>query len=270
MSVIEVLNKEQGRRSDIKVVILDFDGTISTLRQGWEEIMEPFMLEMISGQIQVTTELINEVRNYITESTGIQTVFQMEWLAKKVKEYDLNLEVLDRWGYKAEYNRRLLAMVNQRLKSLETGERDPRDFLIKGSHKFLKELKSKGFELIVASGTDHPDLLHEAEVLGVKKYFNMIMGAPVDRADDSKEAVIRSLLEDRQLNASQILIIGDGKVEISLGKEKGAITLGMATNETKREGIDSCKRKRLLKAGADAITGDFKNIDQLWDWLGIK
>ena len=33
----------------VRAVLFDFDGTISTLRCGWEEVMQPLMVEMISG-----------------------------------------------------------------------------------------------------------------------------------------------------------------------------------------------------------------------------
>ena len=35
----------------VTAVVLDFDGTVSTLREGWETIMEPLMLEMISPEM---------------------------------------------------------------------------------------------------------------------------------------------------------------------------------------------------------------------------
>ena len=37
-------------KTTIKAAVFDFDGTISTLRCGWEEVMEPLMLECISGE----------------------------------------------------------------------------------------------------------------------------------------------------------------------------------------------------------------------------
>lgn len=248
---------------DIKAVLFDFDGTISTLRQGWEEIMEPLMVEMICGGQDKKQQIIEEVKQYIDKSTGIQTIYQMIWLKDKVEEYGINPEIKDPWEYKAEYNRRLLKMVNSRLEKLERGELNQNDFIIKGSIDFLNKLKERGLELFLASGTDHPDVVHEAKVLGVKKYFTRIAGAPIDRVDSSKEAVIFHLLQERGLDGKELMVIGDGKVEISLGVEKGAIALGMATDEVKREGINPWKRKRLIKAGAHLIAGDFFNYKKI-------
>ena len=41
--------RERTPKTPVRAVLLDFDGTVSTLRYGWETVMKPLMLEMISG-----------------------------------------------------------------------------------------------------------------------------------------------------------------------------------------------------------------------------
>ena len=43
---MEIIEKIQLKQLEIKAVLFDFDGTISTLRYGWEKVMEPLMLEI--------------------------------------------------------------------------------------------------------------------------------------------------------------------------------------------------------------------------------
>ncbi|MGI6536803.1 MAG: HAD family hydrolase [Caldicoprobacterales bacterium] len=252
---IEIL-KELSRPS-IKAVIFDFDGTVSTLRQGWEKIMEPFMVEMIQGPGTPSEELIKEVREYIDESTGIQTIYQMQWLEEQVRRRGLNPLVHDAWWYKDEYNRRLLEMVKTRVQDLEEGRKSPDDYIIMGAGDFIQNLYDMGLALYVASGTDHKDVVREAASLGLKGYFTQIMGAPERRADCSKEAVFRLLIETKGIKGEELLVVGDGKVEIALGVELGALTLGVAADEIKRHGLNPAKRNRLIKAGAHVIIEDF-------------
>ncbi len=266
---LEIMKELPVHRKPIKAVLFDFDGTISTLRQGWEEIMEPLMVEMITGPLHPTEELIQEVERYIDESTGIQTIFQMQWLEEKVREYGLNPQVYDKWWYKDEYNRRLLNMVEKRVQSLERGEKSPKDFMILGVEDFVKRLHSKGIDLYVASGTDHPDVVREVASLGLSSYFTRVAGAPERRVDCSKEAVLRSLIEERGLAGEELVVIGDGKVEIALGVEAGGITVGAATDEIRKHGVNPAKRVRLIGAGAHVIVGDFRNQDQLLSYLGV-
>jgi len=267
---MEILERIQSRQLKVKAVLFDFDGTISTLRYGWENIMEPLMLEMIAGNTEIDKDLIKEVREYIDQSTGIQTYFQMKWLAETVKRYGRNPGASeDPWWYKAEYNRRLIKLVEERIKEIKNGQKQPCDYLIKGSKEFIEALFHKNIEMYVASGTDDPDVKNEAEVLGIRKYFKEVAGAPLGRADCSKEAVLRKLMEENKLKGEELVVIGDGRVEIALGREAGALTLGIASDEEKLFGVNPIKRKRLVKAGAHAIVGDFQKIDELLAWMGI-
>ena len=254
---IEIFKELGNDRPQLKAVIFDFDGTISTLRQGWEEIMEPLMIEMITGGGLPDDQLTREVKEYIDESTGIQTIFQMQWLEKEVRRRGYNPQVHDAWWYKDVYNRRLLDMVKTRAEKLEQGESSPEDFMIKGSKEFIQALHNMGLKLYVASGTDHGDVVREVTALGLYDYFEQISGAPERKVDCSKEAVIRLLIETMGFKGEELLVIGDGKVEIALGVEAGALTLGVAADEVKREGLNPAKRERLIKAGAHMIIEDY-------------
>lgn len=255
----------------IKAAVFDFDGTFSTLRCGWERVMKPLMLESISGgkKEAYPPELEEKVDNYIDTSTGIQTVYQMQWLKEETEKAGFGSEEKDAWYYKDEYNRRLMEEIKGRIKSLETKEKSPDDFLIKGAKEFLKMLIDSGIEVYLASGTDHKDVVKEASALGVADKFTEIKGAPERKAACSKEAVIKMILEEKNLPGEALLLVGDGKVEIALGKECGAFTIGAATDEEHLEGLNPVKRERLIKAGADIIIGDFQNLTALKNWLGI-
>ena len=49
--MMENLHPEKRPGGKIRAAIFDFDGTFSTLRHGWERVMGPLMLEMISGKM---------------------------------------------------------------------------------------------------------------------------------------------------------------------------------------------------------------------------
>ena len=216
----------------VRAVLFDFDGTISTLRCGWEKVMKPLMLEMISGDRGWNEALEREVDDYINESTGIQTIHQMKWLAETVKARGMNPDASDDpWWYKGEYNRRLMESVSKRVQNVKDGNMPRENYMIRGSEEFLKALKERGVKLYVASGTDHPDVLNEVAALGLTDYFTFIAGAPVAAESCSKEKVIADLMEKEGLRGADFAVIGDGKVEIRLGHEAGARTIGLASDE---------------------------------------
>ncbi|TBL75022.1 HAD family hydrolase [Paenibacillus thalictri] len=264
---------DRQQKGQVQAVLFDFDGTLSTLRSGWEETMAPLFKEMIAGSRQLSVEeeaeLEREIDAYIDQSTGIQTIFQMRWLEQRVREQGWNPHVLSDWEYKAEYNNRLLLKVNERIADLREGKLAPSGFLIRGSVELLEALHSRGIPMYIASGTDHPDVVNEAEVLGVRNYFASIAGAPPGRADCSKEKVIADLLAQPDFGGEGLAVIGDGKVEIRLAKENGALALGLASDENAREGLNPVKVNRLQAAGADQIAGDFSDLNMWLKWLGL-
>lgn len=268
---MEILKGLPVKRPRLKAAVFDFDGTLSTLRYGWEKIMETFMIEMIAGETPPDDKIIKEVKEYIDISTGLQTIFQMQWLAETVKKYRRNPNASeDPWWYKAEYNRRLMEFVKKRIATILSGEKTPEDYLIKGSIKFLDALKKVGIDIYITSGTDHEDANNEAEILGLKKYYREVVGAPLGKVECAKEAVLRKLIQGYGLKGLEVVIIGDGKVEITLGREIGAITLGVASDEKKLQGVNPIKKQRLVKAGAHAIVGDFEETAEIVGWLGLQ
>ena len=268
---MENLHPEKQPQGKIRAAIFDFDGTFSTLRHGWENVMGPLMLEMISGGTaeDASDDLKREVSEFIDRSTGIQTVYQMQWLRDRCKECGTGVAGWDEWDYKDEYNRRLMAEVSRRLSRLEDGTDAPDAYLIAGAVEFLAALMEKGVRVYLASGTDHDDVLHEATLLGVANCFTAVRGAPKRMAACSKEAVIRMILKEEGVAPESVLVVGDGKVEIELGAKVGAFTIGAATNEGARCGVDETKRRRLIDAGADVIVGDFSDVEALLTRLGF-
>lgn len=266
---LELLRPERCPSGKIRAAIFDFDGTFSTLRCGWEKVMRKLMLELISGGKAYDAELENKVDAYIDASTGIQTVYQMHWLKEQVERSGYGREDHDVWWYKDQYNLRLMEEVSRRITALASGEEKPETYLIAGAVEFLQTLRNAGIAVYLASGTDHKDVLREATVLGVADMFSVIKGAPERQAACSKEAVLKMLLQESGLPGESILVVGDGKVEIALGAECGAYTLGVATDEEHLRGVNPVKYKRLQVAGADAIIGDFENLCALRSWLQI-
>ena len=259
----------ESRNIKVESALFDFDGTISTLRCGWEKVMQPMMMEYIMACGKDNEEDVKAlVDAWIDESTGIQTIFQMKWLTQQVAERGGN--ALDPWDYKAEYNRRLMLDIDIKKQQLNDGTVSPDEYLMAGSVEFLKALKANGVSIYVASGTDHPDVVTEAKALGVYELFDEIAGAPLHEENCSKEAVLKRLISDHGLTGSQVAVCGDGKVEIMLGRDAGAFAIGLASDEPARQGVNPIKRERLIKAGADIITGDFLDKDDLLSMMGLN
>jgi phosphoglycolate phosphatase-like HAD superfamily hydrolase len=256
------------RLGHIRHALFDFDGTISVLRQGWEEVMIPMMVEAICGDQPGVPQVEQEVRDYIDYSSGILTIRQMQWLAEAVERYGLAGDPLSAGAYKAQYLERLMESVRRRIADLAGGHTSAEENMIAGSQVFLAGLTRRGVKLYLASGTDHPDVMREASALGVAQFFDgRIYGALEANENHAKERVIQQILDENQLAGEELLIVGDGPVEIREGKKRQALTLGMATHEVARHGWNPRKLDRLKNAGADLLAPDFSQADQLLAFL---
>ncbi|HEV7350933.1 PfkB family carbohydrate kinase [Telluribacter sp.] len=264
------------KMGDIRYAVFDHDGTISTLRQGWEEIMETVMMKSILGEQYTTidqasyTHVLEQVREFIHKTTGIQTIYQMEGLVNMVHEAGFVPEekVLDKFRYKELYNEALMEMVSQRLAKLQAGELEPEDFTMKGAVPFLKELKQRGVTLYLASGTDVEDVINEARALGYAELFaGGIYGALKEYTKFSKRMIIERIIRDNGLKGNELAAFGDGPDEIREARRYGGIAVGITSNEIRRHGHNHEKRPRLVRAGAQLLIPDFSQPAQLLSLL---
>jgi rfaE bifunctional protein kinase chain/domain len=271
-SGIEIVNRWK-EKPEIKHAIFDHDGTISTLREGWELIMAPMMIKSILGdhynEVDDGTyrKIKSGVQEYIDKTTGIQTLAQMHGLLGMISEYGFvpAAKMLDAEGYKKIFNDELLNTVRSREKKFAGKELGLEDVTIKNSVPFLKKLYESGVKLYLASGTDVEDVITEANALGYAHLFEgRIFGSVGDIHRDAKKMVLDHILDAIGESASAKLVtFGDGPVEIRETRKRGGITVGVASNEIRRYGLNEHKRTRLIKAGADLIIPDFSEYNLL-------
>jgi rfaE bifunctional protein kinase chain/domain len=256
----------------IRHAVFDNDGTVSVLRQGWEQIMAPVMMKAILGDRYETADealyqkVQRRVLDYIDKSTGIQTLVQMEALVEIVREFGIvpPEKVLDRFGYKAIYNEALIEIVSERIVRLQRRQLDTGDYTIKGAVELLKALRGRGVTLYLASGTDHADVVAESKALGYADLFNGgIYGAVGDITNCSKKMVIDRIMSKNDLRGPELAVFGDGPVELRESRKRDGLAIGIASDELRRHGLNLDKRARLVKAGAHLLVPDFSQPVEL-------
>jgi len=247
-----------------RVVIFDFDGTLSLIRAGWVDVMVPMMVEILldldTGEKE--EDLTDVVREFVGRLTGKQTMYQMIALADEVKKRGgTPREPLD---YKNQYLDLLWEKIKHRVEALERGDAQPEQYLVPGSIQLLESLQQRGLRMYLASGTDQVYMRHEAELLGVSKYFDGgVFGALDDYKAFSKAILIKDLISKAECKGEEFLGFGDGYVEIENVKQVGGVAVGVATDEPDCRHIDEWKRDRLAGVGADFIIPDFSDHDEL-------
>src|SRR5438093_6083010 len=74
-------------RPQISHVLLDFDGTLSLIREGWPEVMLPMFVEMLPSSPGESEAARRDLLwEDIMRLNGKQTIYQMIQLAERIKE----------------------------------------------------------------------------------------------------------------------------------------------------------------------------------------
>ena len=248
--------------------LLDFDGTISLVREGWQQIMKPYFCEVLNDtpRAESADKIESCVNDFVDFLTGKQTIYQCIKLAEEVSAPGGIPS--DPQVYKDEYHKRLLERIQHRLDGLENGSIKPEEMVVPGSLELLSGLRERGVTIYLASGTDEEYVLNEARLLGVTPLCNGgIYGAQKDYKVFSKKMVVNNIIKANHLSGAELLGIGDGYVEIENVKEVGGYACGVASNEATRCGLDMWMRDRLIQAGADIIVPDYSETAKLLEYL---
>lgn len=247
-----------------RVVLFDFDGTLSTIRSGWVEIMVPMMVDILaelkSGESE--EELREIVLEFVGRLTGKETIYQMMELAEHISKRGGTPEAPG--VYKKMYLDALMVRIKDRLEGLASGAVSPEEWMVPGSRALLESLRARGLKLYLASGTDHANVVEEAKLLGIYDYFDGgVFGALDDLKAFSKAILVKKIVDSAEHKGEEFLAFGDGYVEVQVVKEVGGVAVGVASDEPSCLKIDDWKRNRLAGVGADWIVPNYANTELL-------
>jgi phosphoglycolate phosphatase len=256
-SNIEIINSDI-QRGRIRYALFDFDGTISLIREGWQGIMIPMMVDFLmeTPRHEDRPAIEKTVVEFISRLTGKQTIYQMMQLCEEISARGGTPQ--EALYYKEIYNNRLNQQIQHRIDDLKSGQANLEAYMVPGAVAWLDTLKAHQVVCYLASGTDEKYVLEEVHLLQLSSYFAGIYGAQDDYINYSKKMVIDRIIRDHQLHGPDYAAFGDGFVEIEDSKAVGGITVGVASDEKNRSGMDVWKRNRLISAGADLIIPDFR------------
>jgi len=247
-----------------RVVLFDFDGTLSLIRSGWMNVMVPMMVEILLELKTGETEkqLRGVVEEFVWQLTGKETIYQMIAFAEAIEKR--GGKPLAPLIYKKMYLDRLWEKIANRVEGLRKGQADPEAYLVPGARELLQELKDRGLMMYLASGTDEIFMKEEARLLCVTQYFEGgVYGALDDYKSFSKAILIKRILASAEYHGHEFLGFGDGYVEIEEVKNVGGIAVGVASEEPACTRVDEWKRLRLIGVGADYIVPNFLCREQL-------
>jgi len=256
-------------RPGIRLVVFDFDGTLSWLRHGWPTLMSDVVLdEMPLRPNETRAQLLETLIDQILSLNGKSSVFQARLLCDELSRRGGPARDPD--AVNAEFTKRLDLAIAERIASIRARAAKPDDFVIAGGRPFLELLARRGLDLAILSTTQQDRVIEEAKLLGIADFFGQhIYGGTGDPKLFSKRAIFERLLKERGLRGDQLLAFGDGPVEIRDTRELGGTAIAVCSDEDHNGSgkIDACKRRLLTEAGAIAAIADYREAPALMDEL---
>lgn len=241
------------------------------------------------------TEELEETDKFCIESAGLSALTQMEWAIRRNQEltkgkYDskINSEIIELiWkgeekfesfcepeeylNYLKEKTPKLFWVYEQVLNrycrdnNLKEAKENPERFLIKGSMEFMDYLHKKGVKnyfvtgAVVDKSIEPPMGMYE-EVLGLGfeigegKAVEDILGSTWDEKIP-KDEVMRRLVKELGIKGENVLVVGDGRSEISAGVALGAVTISILPESAKRQ------RELHTELGTNIIISDYTSAE---------
>lgn len=249
-----------------RVAAIDFDGTMSLIRIGWQQVMHGVMRTALAPYHPRPEQLDAEITGYIARSTGQPSIIQMAWVDEQVLLY--GGVTLGAQHYLDQFSHAMSAQIDARVQSIHD-DQSADDCMVPGARAFLRTLRDHGVHLALVSGTERHHLIRESQALRIHDYFAAgIYGPGAHAPTFTKLDAMQQLAHIYQLAPGELLSVGDGPVEIMAGKELHGFSLAVASHE-ESGGLDDAKRRHLLHAGADAVVANFLALPDIVDWCGL-
>lgn len=212
-------------------------------------------------------EELEETDKFCVESAGLSALTQMEWAIRRNQELnegkfnsEINSEIIKRiWqgeekfesfnepkeylSYLKEVTPKLFWVYEQVLNgfcrnvNLSKARKSPESFLVKGSKEFMQFLYDNGVKNYFVTGavvdkSITPPMGMYEEVLGLGfeigkgKVVEDILGSTWEEKIPKDEVMFR-LVKELGVSGENVLVVGDGRSEISAGVKLGAVTLSV-------------------------------------------
>ena len=230
-----------------------------------------------------------ETDAFCVESAGLSALTQMEWaIRRSVQEGRItvncnsktNAQIIERINNGEEYyedlpeTNEMSEMLKEqtprlfrfyekvlngycRDKNLLLARENPENFKVKGSYEFLKYLYDNGVKNYFVTGAvveKGMGMYEEVEALGYKIGENQLIEDIIGSTwteKKPKDAVMKDLIKELEICNENILVVGDGRAEISAGAELGALVISRLPEQAVYQ------RELHKKLGTNVITADF-------------
>ncbi len=202
----------------------------------------------LDGTLSESAEGITKSVQYMLEKFGI-----IEPDLKKLECFigpPINVSLKNLYGFDDDKAWRGVAYYRERFLEKGIYENHPYD----GIEDMLKELKSAGKTLAIATAKPQPQTDDIIKRYGYNKYFDVVKGPDASSKSHTKADIVREVIEILNCDKSRTIMVGDKSHDIE----------GAKANEIKSLGVlyGYGSRQELEQSGADFIVETVKELKE--------
>lgn len=208
----------------IKVVILDFDGTLADTVELIVKTNQEVQRRM-NYPVCTPETIISTIGLPLAQ--GIEAMYPQEKLENLPQWVKVYREVFDN-------------LKTQIVPALFPGVKET-----------LEELTARGCICTVASSRGRESLNDFLREMGLSRYISYVLGAEdVTRAKPFPDPVLKTL-EKLGVSASEAIVVGDMPVDIQMGLGAGAYTCGVTYGNSNREALEASGAHYVIDSFSD-------------------
>src|SRR4051812_34862524 len=129
-------------RPEIRLIIFDFDGTLSWLRHGWPGMMCDVFERHYPAEEKSAAEVRELLLGEILALNGQPSIRQCQRFVEMLGERGLSGPEPE--TFRAEFQRRLDEAIEQRIARIRSGAARAEDYVVHGLQAFLEHASKKG------------------------------------------------------------------------------------------------------------------------------
>lgn len=190
----------------------------------------------------------------LTYETLIQVLDNLDYKYSKSKMKKLMGWRMERILEELKINPNIADNVRKRFYNHLVKDKNLRKLKLCAPIEPLKELRKRGYKLIVISNSESSFLKASAKKLGVKKIFHKIYGADKFK---TKDKLLKKLFKKYKIKPKQAAYIGDRFSDIEYAKSAHCISIAI------HNACAWSTKKEILSEKPDYIIKDFEDLERL-------
>ncbi|MEN9359121.1 MAG: hypothetical protein RL095_656 [Verrucomicrobiota bacterium] len=229
-----------------KVIAVDWDGTLSTLRQGGPRVLRAFLAEAFREAGLDPESHPEAIRHFVHGAAGSTAHTQARKMSQLLESLGGRpFSCVERAGdaLSRGYEQRCLARLKWR----------PRRWLLPGALGLLRDCRRHGIAVHLVTGSPQVSVEEEIRRLRLLPYFTAVHGASPGDGPDFKRLRFESIAARHGIPLCQLGVVGDGPGEMRAGQALGCPLVGIAIEESRHHACE-VKARILRDLGVVLIT----------------